>query len=211
MTRKRIWLWLFLSLVLLLTGCETASRNNGAAHVTFLWKMDDETVFTKVNCQLSKVTNPVYQCDYSWQLTPSGAQDPNYPEVKIETTFNPDQNPGLFEKWVAANRVFIDVYVPEGSNFNSCFAYVWDEKAYWDPEILNGWVDGVFQQKVISPGWNRMVLPLTFRIKDLDASRPKTYKIGFGFRHMAEGQEKYKDSGYPLNEVPIYIGGIGVF
>ncbi|HHT48816.1 MAG TPA: hypothetical protein GXZ98_05950 [Firmicutes bacterium] len=211
MTRKRIWLWLFLPLVFLLTGCETASRNNGSAHVTFLWKMDDETVFTKVNCELSKVTNPVYQCDYSWQLTPTGPSDPNYPEAKLETTFDPLNNPGLFEKWVAANRVFIDVYVPAGSNFNSCFAYVWDEKAYWDPEIRNGWVDGVFQQKVISPGWNRMVLPLTFRIKDLDAARPRTYKIGFGFRHMAEGQEKYKDSGYPLNEVPIYIGGIGVF
>lgn len=211
MKRKRICLWLFLALVLLLAGCETSSRNNGAAHVTFLWKMDDETVFTQVNCGLTKVTDPVYQCDYSWKLTPLEPVDPNYPEVKLETTFNPKQNPGLIEKWLAANRLFIDVYVPEGSNLNSCFVYVWDEKAYWDPEIRNGWVDGVFQQKVMGTGWNRVILPLTFKIKDLDAARPRTYKIGFGFRHMAEGREKYKENGYPLNKVPIYIGGIGIF
>jgi hypothetical protein len=55
------------------------------------------------------------------------------------------------------------------------------------------------------------VLPLTFRIKDLDASRPGTYKIGFGFRHLAEGQEAFKDNGYFLNQIPFYIGGIGVY
>lgn len=209
MTRKRIWIWLFLPLVFLLTSCERSSRNNGSAHVTFLWNMDNELVFTRVNCGVTKVTEPVYQCAYSWRLTPSGSSDPNYPEVKLETTFDPINNPGLFEKWIWANRVFIDVYVPEGSNFNNCFVYVWDDKAYF--ETGNGWVDGVFQQKVMGPGWNRVVLPLTFKIKDLDPSRPRTYKIGFGFRHMAEGQEKYRENGYPLNQVPIYIGGIGVF
>ena len=174
--------------------------------------MENYTDFTSVNCTLSKVTDPVYQCEYSWRLTPnSSPRDPDYPEVKIETTFNPEKNPNVFEKWITANRVFIDIHVPEESNFNSCFVYVWDDKAYWDPEIGNGWVDGVFYQGVFKTGWNRIALPLTFKIKDLDASRPRTYKIGFGFRHLAEDQEEFKENGYPLNQVPVHIGGIGVF
>ncbi|HBT16215.1 MAG TPA: hypothetical protein DEB05_04585 [Firmicutes bacterium] len=201
-----------LLLLLLMTGCESSSKNDGSSHINFLWKMEDETVFSNVNCSLYKVTDKIYQCDYSWKLTPSLTPiDPDYPEVKIETTFSPARNPNTFAKWIVANRVFIDIYVSSESNLNSCFVYVWDEKAYFDPDIKNGWVDGVFYQGVFNNGWNRVVLPLTFRIKDLDASRPETYKIGFGFRHLAEGQEEFKQNGYPLNKVPIFLGGIGVF
>lgn len=212
MKKKAITACIVFLLLLLMAGCQSSSTNKGDTHIIFLWKMENDAAFTAVNCVRRQVTDPVYQCKHSLELSPSlRLQDSNYPEVKIETTFDPKKNPNVFEKWITANRIFIDIYVPEESNLNSCFAYVWDDKAYWDPKIRNGWVDGVFGQGVFSPGWNRVILPLTFRIKDLDASRPSTYKIGFGFRHLAEGQEEFKENGYPLNQVPIYIGGIGVF
>ena len=212
MKKHMTWVSLLMLSLLVMAGCESSSTNEGSSHVNFIWKMEEEAVFTRVNCSLQKVTDPSYQCDYAWKLTPRFAPlDPAFPEAKLETTLSPTKNPHAFEKWIKANRVFIDVYLPAESNLNSCFAYVWDEKAYYDPEIRNGWVDGVFYQGVFNKGWNRIVLPLTFRIKDLDPSRPGTYKIGFGFRHLAEGQEAFKENGYSLNQAPIYIGGIGVY
>ena len=143
MTRKRIWLWLFLSLVLLLTGCETASRNNGAAHVTFLWKMDDETVFTQVNCQLSKVTNPFISVTTHGNL-PLGSR-PELPGSKIETTLIRIRiRP--FEKWVIVNG-FSDGFPDKGMS-TAALAMAGMKALIQKSE----WVGTEAQQKVVSPG-----------------------------------------------------------
>lgn len=138
----------------------------------------------------------VFVLDYEWvfegksscKVVPGGAE-----ETKLAAKIS-----HIIEKWNGKSALFLNLYLPEDHQLNSCFLGLAMTTPDWQ------WVDGCMAATSLMPGeWNRVLFKLTDKMKFLRPRRQ--YAIYLCFWHDEGGVK------IPLHkDDPFYIDGIGL-
>ena len=109
-------------------------------------------------------------------ITPNGSA----PETKLGVEIPADK----LGEWSKYDVVKVDVYIPETMKTtpNTFFLGMADLSKEWE------WVDGVFTEKIVKPGWNEITYVLCDAMKNIKSSG--RYKLYFSFFKADESKEK---------------------
>ncbi len=123
-------------------------------------------------------TNDVYSFSgkYSIEVIPSGKAD----ETKIAFRLEGD----ILKSWADSDLLKIAVFIPKDAKTypKQYFLGMADVTKGWS------WIDGVFSDTKVKPGWNVVTFKLSQKMKDV--SRDKKYMLYFAFIDFENGKKR---------------------
>ncbi|AZR73764.1 hypothetical protein BBF96_10430 [Anoxybacter fermentans] len=190
--RKSIGLLGFLIITIVLSAVAMAGTEGENGYIWSMETQKEVAGYGNDNTGAKFVLNSkiVYQGQSSVEVIPSGEAI----ETKLDLNLSGDK----LKIWNNGDVVVLNVYLPEKNSLNptSFFLGMADVTGEWK------WIDGVFSETEVQPGWNEIRYHLSENMKNLKMNHK--YKLYFAFIGFDENNVKV-----PLTE-SFYIDGIRV-